>query len=549
MHTATAPSGPLARLLGAPAAPSKWMTMLAVCVGLGMLMIDTFVVNVAFPAIGEDLDASLGLAEWTVSGYVLALGVLPLAMGRLGDLFGRRRVYLLGLIVFITSSGACGLAPNIESLIAFRVVQGAGAAVMMPGTLSIITAAFPPEQRGLAIGAWGGVSGLGLIAGPILGGVLVETGDWRWIFLVNLPLGVVALALGLRFVAETRDESAPPQVDWIGVGLLAAGLGAITFGLTRANEQGWTSPWMLACFIAGPALVVAFVLFEARARYPLVDLSLFRSGTFVMACVSAFLFSAAVFGSQPFTSLFMQNYMGMSPIEGGLAFIPATVLVAVLMPVSGIMGQRLGSQLRLIVIAGSLLVGVSYIALLWVDTDARYVEDLLPAFVLRGLGIGLFMSATSLATMSAVPLARAGLASGTLTMFRQLGTALGVAVLGAIFLHHIDATVPGQLEAQGVPAEQAARFEAAAEHFVAAGDGEAHETVRAEIVDGYVLLAVYGIAISALAAAAAFFIRHSAPAARAQAPSRRAAAEPALAPGPAAPSSPMNPDYQSPGGP
>lgn len=187
-------------MLRAPTAPGKWWTLIATCLGLGMLMIDTFIVNVAFPAIGRDLNASLSTTEWTVTGYVLVTGVFPVAMGRAGDIFGRRRVYLTGLVIFVVNSGLCGLAQNIEQLVVLRVLQGLGAATMMPLTLSIITNAFPAEQRGLAIGIWGGVSGLGLIAGPVLGGLLVNGDQWRWIFLVNLPVGVVALALALAFI-------------------------------------------------------------------------------------------------------------------------------------------------------------------------------------------------------------------------------------------------------------------------------------------------------------------------------------------------------------
>lgn len=505
-------AAPVSRsLLAPPASPNKWLTMFAVCLGLGMLMIDTFVVNVAFPSIGKDLNANLSTAEWTVSGYVLVLGVLPLAMGRLGDLFGRRRLYIIGLVIFVLASAASGFAANIEQLIGFRLVQGVGAAIMMPGTLSIITAAFPAEQRGLAIGVWGGVSGLGLIAGPLLGGILVETGDWRWIFLVNVPLGVVALAVAVRWVGESRDERTPRSVDWAGVTLLATGLLAIMYGLTRANEDGWAAPFILACFVGGVAALALFVFVESRVRVPLVDLSLFRVGPFVMSCISAFLFSAAVFGSQPFSSLFMQNYMGLSPIEGGLAFLPATALVAILMPVSGILGQKLGSRLRLIVIAGSLSVAASFVYLLTVDVDASYGRDLLPAFLLRGLGIGLVMSATSLATMGSVPVMRAGLASGTLTMFRQVGTALGVAIFGAVYLQHVDSSIPQRLE--GAPEGQVTTIVAAADQFVPAGQGEVRAVAQEEIVNGFVLLSATGVAIAVLAVGAAAFIRYGAPAA------------------------------------
>ncbi|HEY8491425.1 MAG TPA: MFS transporter [Dehalococcoidia bacterium] len=497
-------------LLHGPARASQWRTLSAACLGLAMLMIDTFVVNVAFPAISRDLRAGLSTAEWTVTGYILAMGVLPVATGRLGDIFGRRRVYLLGLALFTAASAACGAAGSIYALIAFRVVQGVGAAIMQPATLAITTQAFPPHQRGLAIGTWGGVSGLGLIIGPVLGGLLVQGDGWRWVFLVNLPVGLLGLLLALLFIPESRDESVPRSVDWAGLGLSAAGLLLILLGFTRANQDGWTSPVILGCFAGGALLLAAFVAAERRARYPLVDLSLFRSGTFVMACLSSFLFAAAVFGSQPYTSLFMQNFWGFTPLEGGLAFLPSTALVAALMPFSGVLGQRLGSRLRLLVMAGSVSVGVSFLYLLRLEADSGYTVGLLPAFILRGLGVGLVMAATSLAVMSAVPLAKAGLASGTYTMARQIGTAVGVAVLGAVFLHHVETDLPGRLA--GLPPEQAAPAVAAAAHFAPAGEGEARAAAQDTILEGFILLAVAGMAISAVATAAAGFIRHRAPA-------------------------------------
>jgi len=480
--------------------------MAAVCLGLGMLMIDTFVVNVAFPSIGRDLDADLSTAEWTVSGYVLVLGVLPLAMGRLGDIFGRKRLYLLGLVIFVVASAGCGFAQSIEQLIALRLVQGAGAAIMMPLTLSILTNAFPPEERGLAIGIWGGVSGLGLIAGPIIGGLLVNGDNWRWVFLVNLPVGLAALVMGYRFVRESRDTTAPRSVDWIGAALLAAGLALIMYGLTEANSRGWSDRVTLTSFVSGPLLLAAFWAFELRRRYPLVDVRLFANGTFTMACVSAFLFSAAVFGSQPYTSLFMQNYLGFSPLQGGLAFLPATALVAGISPFSGVIGQRMGPHLRLLLIAGAVSVAVSFVLLLLLDTESGYADGLLPAFILRGVGIGLVMSTSSLAVMSAVSMRRSGLASGTHTMFRQTGTAVGVALFGALFLHNLNAELPDRL--RGVPAEESAHVVAAAEHLVPSGQGEVRAASEESIVDSFIALAWLGIGVSGAAAASAFFVRH-----------------------------------------
>ncbi len=490
----------------APLSPSKWRTLIAVCLGLGMLMIDTFVVNVALPTIGRQLNAGLSTAEWTISGYVLVLGVLPIAMGRLGDILGRRKVFLAGLVIFIVASLLCGAAQHINQLILFRVLQGVGAAIMMPGTLAIVTQAFPPHERGLAIGIWGGVSGLGLVAGPILGGLLVHGDSWRWIFYVNLPIGLVALAMAVRYVPESRDEQTPRVIDWLGLAVLTTALVLTMFGFTRANDAGWTSPGILACFLGGALLLLAFVIVERRVRVPLIDPALFRSGAFVMACLSAFLFSAAVFGSQPYVSLFMQNYWGFSPLEGGLAFLPATALVAAVMPLSGIMGQRFGTRLRLIVIAGSLAVVASALYQLRLDTASTYAAGLLPAFMIRGIGIGLVMSATSLAVMSAVPLGRSGVASGTLTMARNIGTAVGVAVMGAVFVQHVNTEMPARLAGQ--PAADVVRVTAAADHFVPAGEGATRDVARQVIVEGFVRTAVAASVMSAVAALAAVFIRH-----------------------------------------
>lgn len=283
----------------------------------------------------------------------------------------------------------------------------------------------------------------------------------------------------------------------------------VMFGFTEANSRGWTDSAILACFGSGIVLLATFIATELRLKYPLVDVRLFKSVQFSMACLSAFLFSAAVFGTQPFTSLFMQNSLGFSPLEGGLAFLPATSLVALLMPFSGVLAQRLGTRIRLLLIAGSASVAISFIYLLMLTPEDGYVSGLLPAFVLRGLGIGLFMSTSSVAVMSSLPMTKAGLASGTLTMFRQTGTAVGVALFGAIFVHHIDNDVPARLE--GRDPAQIAQVTAAAEHFVAAGEGEVRIEARESVVDGFVLMSRAGVAVAGIAATSAFFLRRRAP--------------------------------------
>jgi EmrB/QacA subfamily drug resistance transporter len=473
-----------------------------------MLMVDTFVVNVALPAMSRDLNARVDSVQWVVSGYVLMIAVMPIVAGRIGDIFGRREIYLTGLAIFVASSVACSLAPGLYPLIAFRLLQGGGAAIMQPTTLSIVTNAFPPEERGLAVGVWGGVSGLGLILGPILGGLLVHGDSWRWIFLINLPVGLVALFMALRFVRSSRDESAPRVIDLPGVALISGGLFLVMFAVTRGNAWGWGSEKTLACLAAGVALLPAFALVERRTRAPLVDLSLFRSQTFVMACAASFLFSAAVFGSQPYTSLFMQNFWGYTPLEGGLSFLPSTVLVAGLMPFSGVLGQRLGHRLRFVVMAGSVFVALSFLYLLRLQVEDRYVAGFLPAFILRGAGIGLFMSATSLAVVSAVPLAKSGLASGTLTMARNIGTSMGVALFGALYLHHVRAQAPDRFAA--APAEQVAGLTAAVARLAPAGDGALRAASEHLIVDGYILLAVACLLLTVVATVAASLIRHRA---------------------------------------
>ena len=430
------------RISSAPL-PSKWLTMIAACFGLLMLYIDLFIVNVALPTIEHDFHAPLSTVSWTISGYVLMIGVLPMGMGRLGDLWGQRRVYLAGLAIFGLASVACGLAPNITALIVFRVIQGVGAAIMTPGTLAIIIRAFPPRQHGLAIGVYGGISGLGLIAGPVLGGLLVHGDSWRWIFFVNVPLGIIALVMTVLFVPESREESNSVPVDWRGLLFLSTGLLFLLYGFTRAGDEGWTNAVVLGSCLLGVIILVLFVYTERRVRWPLVDLALFRNVPFVTGCLSFFLFSAALFGSQPYWSLFMQNTWGFSPLQGGLAFLPATGLIALFTPLTGLIAQWAGRRLYAFLILGLLAIGLSYLyVVLTLTPQSNYVGGLLPAFLVRGFGIPIVSSCATLAVMGAVSKQQSGLASGTLGMARNIGTAFGVAVLGQVYLSHINERAP-----------------------------------------------------------------------------------------------------------
>jgi MFS transporter, DHA2 family, methylenomycin A resistance protein len=476
--------------------PSKWLTLIAACSGLLMLYIDLFIVNVALPAIGHDFRAPLGTVSWTISGYVLMIGVLPMGFGRLGDIWGQRALYLAGLALFSIASLACGLAPNITALIVFRVIQGIGAAIMTPGTLAIIIRAFPPSQHGLAIGIYGGISGLGLIAGPVLGGLLVQGEGWRWIFFVNVPLGIVALVLAVLFVPESRDATDAVPVDWWGLLLLSVGLLCLLFGFTRAGDEGWTSSVVIGNCLAGIVILTLFVITERRVRWPLIDLALFRNFPFVMGCLSFFLFSAALFGSQPYWSLFMQNTWGFSPLQGGLAFLPATGLIVLLTPFTGLIAQRAGRRQYILLMFAALAMALSFLyVVVTLTPQSGYVSGLLPSFLVRGLAIPVFSSCVTLAVVSAVSTKQSGLASGSLGMARNIGTAFGVAVLSQVYLFHINTTLP--LDSS----------RAAADQFTATGVGVGRLVVEGVILQGFQLTALAGLVFCGSAVVFAFFMR------------------------------------------
>jgi len=418
------------------ATKSKWLTLVATCLGVLLLNIDLFIINVALPAISNNLHAPLNIVSWTISTYVLMIGVLPIGFGRLGDIWGQKRLYLGGVILFTIASLACGLATNIMWLIIFRTIQGVGAAAIAPGTLALLVRVFPKEQRGLAIGLNGGIGGLGLIAGPVLGGLLVHGDNWRWIFFINVPLGIITILLIVLFVMESRDEKASKSVDWLGLVLLSGGLFGVLFAFTRADSNGFDLG-SFYCLLIGFLTLFMLIVVEGRRASPLIDLSLFKNTNFTMPCISLFLFSIALFGSQPYWSLFMQNFWEFTPLQGGLAFLPATVLIALLQPAVGILCQRNMKKLRYIVMCGVIIVGLSFLYVTQMDSQSNFVNGLLPALLLRGVGIPILMTSTSLLIMNSVPPDKAGFASGMLNMARNIGTAMGVALLGQFFSYDV----------------------------------------------------------------------------------------------------------------
>jgi len=410
----------------------KWWTLGAVSLGLFMIMLDNTVVNVALPSIQRDLGLSLSELEWVVAGYALTFAALMLTGGKLADLLGRRLVFVAGLAVFTAASLACGLAGSADVLIGARVVQGIGAAMMNPATLSIITATFPPRQRGTAIGIWAGVSALALAIGPLVGGLLSEHVSWGWIFFVNVPVGVLAVVAAFLFIDESRDTSREQRPDVPGLATSAVGLFALTYALIEANSYGWGSTRILVAFALAAVSLVAFVVLELRQRRPMLDLTLFSNPTFSGANVSMLLVALAMFGVFFYVSLYVQQILGYSPVEAGASFLPATLLIALLAPKVGSLVDRVGS--RWLTGSGMTLLAVSLVLFSRLGTQSSY-WDIFPGLVVMGVGMALTMTPTTAAAMSSVPRDQAGVGSAVLNSMRQVGGSLGIAITGAIVAH------------------------------------------------------------------------------------------------------------------
>jgi EmrB/QacA subfamily drug resistance transporter len=403
---------------------SRWWTLGAMCFALFMIMLDNTVVNVALPSIQRDLHASLASLEWTVNAYTLTFAVLLVTGGRLGDIFGRRRMFLFGVVVFGLSSLAIGFSPSDNFLVAFRAIQGIGSAFMMPATLALITQAFPPEQRGTAIGTWAGVSALALAIGPVVGGFLTEDVSWRAIFFINPPIAVALFA-----TRESRDETVGRTVDFAGIASLTIGLTALVLALVESNSWHWGSVRVIGLLVVSVIATTAFAIIERRVRIPMVDFSFFRSRTSLGANLVGFLVSFAMFAQFFFLTLYMQNVLHYSPLETGVRFLPSTVVIIIMGPLAGRLTDRVGA--RPLMTLGLVIVAISMFIESRLTIHSGY-GLLLPGFVLMGAGMGLVMSPMSTAAMNAVDRSKAGAASGVLSMSRMVGSTFGVAVMGAL---------------------------------------------------------------------------------------------------------------------
>ncbi len=407
----------------------KWWTLGAVAFGLFMIMLDNTVVFVALSSIQSDLHISQSELEWVVSGYALTFAVLMLTGGKLADMLGRRRIFIVGLAIFTASSLACGLATGAGFLIGARVVQGVGAALMNPATLSIIVATFPPRQRGTAIGIWVGVSAMALAIGPLIGGILTEQINWSWIFFINVPVGIAGIVVSRLFITESRDESKEQRLDLPGLISSAVGLFGLTYALIEGNNYGWGSGRILASFAVAAVGLVTFVVLEHRQRVPMLDLSLFKNSTFSGANVTMLLVALAMFGVFFFNSLYLGQVLGYSPIQTGATFLPLTVLIVFVAPLAGRFSDKIGS--RWLMGAGLVLLSGSLLSFSTLGVDSSF-WDIVPGLVLGGFGMSLAMTPTTAAAMGSVPVDKAGVGSAVLNSMRQVGGSLGIALMGAI---------------------------------------------------------------------------------------------------------------------
>jgi len=408
----------------------RWWALAAVSLAAFMTYLDNNIVNVAIPTIQRSLHLSVSGLEWVVSSYLLTVAGLLLVGGRLADVYGRRRVFLAGMAIFTLSSLVAGLAGSGGVLIASRAVQGVGAALLMPATLAIIMATFTNvRERTMAIGIWAAVGALALATGPVLGGLISQHLHWGWIFLINVPVGVITFAIAIGYVSESRDGSTVRRLDLPGLVTSAVSLFALTYALIQGNATGWTAPEILAAFGVAAAAAGAFLAIEARTAYPMVDLGMFRRREFSGGSGTMMIWAFGILGIYFFTSLYLQQTLGFSPVKAGLAFVPMALSVAVFASIAPRIEVRAGAHRT--VAAGLLLMVIGLVLFARLGLQVGYTA-LLPGFVLFGAGAGLMNVPLTNAVMQATPAARSGIASALLNASREVAGLLGIVVIGAI---------------------------------------------------------------------------------------------------------------------
>jgi EmrB/QacA subfamily drug resistance transporter len=420
------------------------LTLIATILGSTVVFLDATVINVALPAIAGDLDAGLAGQQWVVEAYMLTMVSLLLVGGSLGDQFGRRRMYVAGLVAFGLTSALCAIAPSDEFLVGARALQGVAGALLVPGSLAIVAATFEGEERGLAVGTWTAWTGIATVFGPAGGGALIGLLSWRAIFWVNLPLIAATVFLTLRAVEESRDPDAFRGIDWPGIALSAAGLGGPVFALIEQPTHGWGDPLVWIPLIAGVACLALFLLYEARARHPMLDLALFRIRNFAVANLTTLAAYAGLIGGFFFVGLFLQQVVGYSALEAGLATTPVSILLFVLSPRFGRLASGTGPRLPMT--AGPIVGGIGLLLMLRVGSDPDYLTDVLPAVVVFGLGLAATVAPLTATVLDSVEERRVGIASGVNNGVSRVAGLLAIAVLGAVISAHFGADLDRDLD-------------------------------------------------------------------------------------------------------
>jgi EmrB/QacA subfamily drug resistance transporter len=423
----------------------KWWTLAAVSLGVFMLLLDITIVVVALPDIERSLGAQLSDLQWVIDAYALSLAAFLLTAGVIADRVGRRIVFSVGIVVFTLGSLLCGVAGDPTFLAIARAIQGVGGAIMFATSLALISTAYHGRDRGVAFGVFGAVTGIAVAIGPVLGGALTSGLSWRWIFFVNLPIGILTLAVTLRYILESRDPR-PRRLDWAGFATFSAGLGLLVFGLIRSNESGWGSTEVAGSLCAAVMLLLLFGIVETLQREPMFDLSLLRVPTFVGGLAAAFGISASLFSLLTYLVLYMQNLLGYSAIEAGVRFLPLTLAIFFTAAVAGRLSATVPT--RLLIGPGFALIGIGLLLMHGLDVSSDWTA-LLPGMIVSGVGAGLVNVPLASTAVAVVEPARAGMASGINSTFRQAGIATGVAALGAIFAAAAPEGARGPAAAQG----------------------------------------------------------------------------------------------------
>ena len=438
----------------------KIIVLLTMCFALFMAMLDNTVVNVALPTLSRKLGAGVSGLQWIVDGYVLAFASLLLTGGILGDRYGRKRMFMLGLAGFTLFSLACGLSRSTGQLIGFRAFQGIGGALLMPGTLSIITVTFPPQERAQAIGIWAGVSGIALGLGPTLGGYIIEHVGWQSIFFLNVPIGIIGLIIGSRSIRESRADQAR-RLDLTGLGLGTAGLFAVVYGLIEANQLGWASPAIIGALVAGVILLTVFVRYESQTDHPMMPLSFYRIPAFSAGNAVAYSVSLGMFGTFFFLSLYMQLIRGYSPLSAGARFLPMTGAIIVAAPNAGRLASKYGSRWPMVI--GTALAGTGLFLVSRMSATTPF-WILALVFLMMGIGMGSTMTPMTAAVMNSVGPQRAGLGSAATNTSREVGGVFGIALLGTLLTTKLSSTFGPGLSKLHLTAAQASAISDAAHH-------------------------------------------------------------------------------------